>query len=71
MIDCAKVIKSIHGVLKGQANKDLILRIQELCKREWQVVIKQIPRDEFCSPNSGKSNERVFTWDPCFSCCPY
>lgn len=49
--NCALALKWIKDSVKGQPNKDLISRIQELCIRKWDVEIKQIPWEVNCSPH--------------------
>ncbi|KAK5771737.1 hypothetical protein PVK06_047979 [Gossypium arboreum] len=43
--DCATTINNILDGLKRYRNRDSISRIQELCKGDWQVLIKQISRE--------------------------
>lgn len=61
-IDCALVIKGIHGDFRGHSNRDLILRIQELCRHEWKVVSKQIPRNVNFVVNTLVDLMRFFLW---------
>lgn len=44
-IECAITVKCIFGGLKGHSNRDLISSIREFYKRDWRVIIKQIPRE--------------------------
>lgn len=45
--DCVLTINEIHKNHKRHSNRDLILQIQELCRCEWKVIIKQVLRGEF------------------------
>ncbi|KAH1039304.1 hypothetical protein J1N35_041047 [Gossypium stocksii] len=49
--DCDTAIKDILGGPKRHTNRDLVSRIQELCKHDWHVVIKQISRNVNFAPH--------------------
>ncbi|MFQ6667439.1 hypothetical protein Gotur_033468 [Gossypium turneri] len=44
-LDCAQAIEAILDRSYGKLYRDLTSRIQELCKRQWRVIIKKIPRE--------------------------
>lgn len=44
-IDCGLAIKGVNGDCRGHSNRNLIVRIQKLCKCKWRVLFKQIPRE--------------------------
>ncbi|MBA0761238.1 hypothetical protein Gotri_023913, partial [Gossypium trilobum] len=43
--DCAQAMEAILDRSYGKLYRDLTSRIQELCKRQWRVIIKKIPRE--------------------------
>lgn len=47
-IDFALTIKSIYGEIRGCSKRDLMIRIQELCKCDWRVIFNQISREVSC-----------------------
>lgn len=58
--DCALAIKKIKEGVKGKSNRDLILRMQELWKREWNVEIKQISKEVNFAPHILVGFWRIF-----------
>lgn len=43
--DCVLAIEGINGGAIGILYRDLVIKINELCHRDWRVVFKQIPRE--------------------------
>lgn len=47
--DCAQAIVAISNKSHGRSNRDLVIRIKELCQRRWIVILKHIPREANCA----------------------
>ncbi|MBA0572334.1 hypothetical protein Golob_002682 [Gossypium lobatum] len=42
---CAQAIAATLDKTRVQSNRDLVIRIQELCRRDWQVDIRNVSRE--------------------------
>lgn len=62
-IDCAQALTIISDKTHEKSNRDLVIRIHELCRRNWLVVIQKVSREANVSAYILGGVMRNFSYD--------